>query len=156
MRATLLALVACGGAPSTSLTTSPTEALPDHLADHQHTAPAHADDPSKLYVEVTSDSEHGETLRRSTTAQLEAVPYVTLVDAGGDLELHVELAALTAADCKVKIFVLRLPQHDLLALADGSAHATGTTGDACVATLDTTLVRDKLPAVLQQQLAAKR
>ena len=156
MRAAFLLLAACGGAPTTSLTTSPTEALPDHLADHQHTAPAHTDDLDKLYVEVTSDDSHGETLRRSATTQLATVPYVALVDAGGDIELHVELAALTAADCRVKIFVLRLPQHDLLALADGSAHATGTTGDTCIATIDTTLVRDKLPAVLHQRLAAKR
>ncbi len=157
MRRALIVLAACGSAPPpvTSVTTSPTEAAPADIADHQHDGRAHADDASKLYVEVTSDADHGDVLRRSAAAQLQAVPYVAVVDGGGDVELHVELAALAPATCKVKIFVLRLPQHDLLALADGAAHATDSSADACVATLGTALVRDRLPAVLQQQLAAK-
>jgi len=47
--------------------------------------------------------------------------------------------------CKVKIFVLRLPQHDLLAIADGGARATGAAQtNTCLSTVGTAIVREKL------------
>ncbi len=75
--------------------------------------------------------------------------------------MRVELASTAAlrdgATCQVKIFVLRLPQHDLLAIADGGARATGTTAlDDCVSATGSALVQDKLPAVFVRQLQAKK
>ena len=173
MRAFLLVLlVACGGATpaastpgsstaETRLDLSPTEPAPDDIHDHQHVAPAHTDDPDKLYVEVSSDGDHGPVLVQSATAGLATVPYAVSVEQGGDLELHVEIASLAAASgataCKVKIFALRLPQHDLLAIADGGARATGAgQADTCLSTIGTKIVTDKLPTLFQRQLAAKR
>ncbi len=82
-------------------------------------------------------------------------------DTGADVELHVELASLSPAtdgtSCKVKIFVLRLPQHDLLGIAGGGARATGPRqADTCLSTVDAAIVREKLPVLLQRQLDAKR
>jgi hypothetical protein len=139
----------------------PPEPPPAHVLEHQHETPAHADDPGKLYVEITSDGDHGDLLRQSATTGLGAVPYAVSADTGADVELHVELASLSpAADgtsCKVKIFVLRLPQHDLLGIADGSARATGPRQpDTCLSTVGTAIVREKLPVLLQRQLDAKR
>jgi hypothetical protein len=137
------------------------EPLPDHVMEHQHTAPAHTDDPSKLYVEITSDGEHEGVLRQGATAGLASVPYAVTVEEGGDVELHAELASLTPASnataCKVKIFVMRLPQHDLLGIADGGAKATGDgQADTCLSTTGTAIVRDRLPTLLHRQLDAKK
>jgi hypothetical protein len=162
MRALALvtACAACAAAPvsktSTKLTTAPAEPAPADIAEHQHADRAHADDPTKLYVEVTSDADHGDVLRRSATTGLANVAYAVAVADGGDVELHAELASLTPATCHVKIYVLRLPQHDLLAIADGSAHADRASADACLSAVGTAVVRDKVPAVLDRQLAAKR
>jgi len=89
------------------------------------------------------------------------VSYARSVADGGDVELHLELAALAPArdvtTCKVKIFVLRLPQHDLLAIADGGARATGAAQtNTCLSTVGTAIVREKLPVLLQRQLDAKK
>ncbi len=164
MRAGILVLLAACGASTTTTETTlqlhPTEAPPDHVNDHQHIPPAHTDDPSKLYVEITSDGDHGPVLVQSATAALASVPNTVSVTEGGDLELHVELASLDAASdataCKVKIFALRLPQHDLLAIADGGARATGAgQTDSCLSATGTKIVRDKLPLLFQRQLDAK-
>jgi hypothetical protein len=166
--AIFVTVVACGGAAANVVVTeppaaneSPSEAPPDHVMEHHHIDPAHADDPSKLYVEITSDGDHESVLRQSATAALGTVPYAVSVAEGGDVELHVELASLAPANdavaCKVKIFVMRLPQHDLLAIADGAARATGAgQTDNCLSTIGKSIVANKVPAVLQRQLAAKR
>lgn len=166
--AIFVAVAACGGAGANVIVTesppaneSPSEPAPDHVADHHHVDPAHASDPDKLYVEVTSDGDHEAVLLRSASAALGAVPYAVPVAEGGDVELHVELASLAPASdavaCKVKIFVMRLPQHDLLAIADGAARATGPgQTDNCLSTIGKNIVTTKVPAVLQRQLAAKR
>lgn len=166
MRAVLLVVVAACGGPTvstatTALRTAPNEPAPEHVADHTHTAPAHADDPSKLYVEVSSEGAHEGVLRQTTTTALAQVRDIVTVTEGGDVELHVELASTAAlrdgATCQVKIFVLRLPQHDLLAIADGGARATGTTAlDDCVSATGSALVQNKLPAVFVRQLQAKK
>lgn len=157
----LVVVAACGSSPPPVTGLAPNEPVPDHIKDHKHTAPAHTDDPSKLYVEVTSDGDHEDVLRQGASAGLATVPYAITVDEGGDVELHAELAALTPASdaiaCKVKIFVLRLPQHDLLGIADGGARATGDgQADSCLTTIGTSIVRDKLPVLLQRQLDAKK
>lgn len=160
-------LAACGGATvpatttTTSLTTDPKEPLPDHVDGHLHSQPTHYADLDKLYIEISSDGDHSDVLKKSASAGLASVPYVVFVDDGGDLELHVELASLTpaanATACKLKIFALRLPQHDLLAIADGGANATGAgQTDTCLTTLGTALVQQKLPALFEKQLEAKR
>ena len=160
--AALICVLACGGASTTVETRiAPMEPVPDHVADHQHSQPSHGEDPSKLYVEVTSDGDHGDVLRQSATDGLRTVPYAIAADEGGDVELHVEMASLTpgggGAACKVKIFVLRLPQHDLLGIADGGARVTGARpDDACLTVTGRAIVRDKLPLLLQRQLDAKR
>jgi hypothetical protein len=161
----LAVLAACGSTPSTSTVSStgiaPSEPPPAHVLEHRHDAPAHADDPDKLYVEISSDGDHGELLRQSAMSGLGAVPYAVAADTGADVELHVELASLSpaanATSCKVKIFVLRLPQHDLLGIADGGARATGPRqADTCLSTIGTAIVREKLPVLLRRQLDAKR
>jgi hypothetical protein len=166
VRALIVFVAACGGATvpttttTTALTTDPKEPLPEHLDGHIHEQPSHFADFDKLYIEISADGDHEDVLRKSAAAGLASLPNVVPVKDGGDLELHVELASLTPAPndtaCKVKIFALRLPQHDLLAIADGGAHATGAgQTDTCLSTIGTTLVRDKLPALFAKQLEAK-
>jgi hypothetical protein len=166
MRAAILVMVAaCGAAttsaPTTGLTESPTEPPPADLSEHQHTGPAHADDPNKLYVEVTSDGDHAPVIVQSATSALAGVNDMVAVTEGGDLELHAEVSGLVpitgGTSCKLKVYVLRLPQHDLLAIADGSARVTGGGAvDSCLTATGSAIVRDKLPVVLDRQLQAKK
>ena len=167
----LLLLGACGGVTATATTSvnvgATTSLAVDHLGPapedvdgHLHESPTYTADFDKLYIEITSDGEHADVLRRSVATGLGAVPYAVTVEDGGDLELHAELASLTPSSdgtvCKVKLFVMRLPQHDLLAIADGSGRTTGPTPpDACLSTTGTAIVQQKLPPFLQRQLDAK-
>jgi hypothetical protein len=165
MRAAAVLLVACAAphvsTTSTALTTAPSEPPPADVAEHQHTGPAHADDPNKLYVEITSDGEHAPVIVQSATTALAGVQDIVPVSEGGDLELHAELSGLVpitnGTSCKLKIYVMRLPQHDLLAIADGAARATGGAAiDTCLTATGTAIVRDKLPVVLDRQLQSKQ
>lgn len=129
---------------------------------HHHGAPR-SDDPNHLYVEIAPDRSHRGPLRDGTRAGLSTVPFVIPTDGHGDVELQVEVAELdvvgNSTRCSVKILVLRLPQHDLLGIADGSAHAGGTDGrasDDCLLALSTSLVRGKVRALLRQRLDEKR
>ena len=173
-RATLaLALLAgCGGASATasgsasasasesvsvsaSIDDTPSEPPPQHVCSR--TLPNHAQDIEKLYIEITSKGEHRDVLRESAIAGLNAVPYAVTTEAGADVELHVEVAALTPAECKVKIFIMRLPQHDLLAIADGGGEMSGRVKpDTCLWQVGDAIVRQKLPPFLQRRLADKR
>jgi len=158
-------IAACGaGEVHTSVTTQlvlgASEPVPASADDHIHATPVHTADFDHLYVEVTSDQNHGEALRKSAAAGLVGIPNTVFVDDGGDVELHAVLANLTpvtnGASCKVKIYVLRLPQHDLLAIADGGAQVTGAgPDDACISTIGATIVKQKLPPLLARQLEAK-
>jgi len=142
----LLLLGACGGVSATATTSvnvgATTSLAVDHLGPapedvdgHLHESPTYTADFDKLYIEITSDGEHADVLRRSVATGLGAVPYTV---------------------CKVKLFVMRLPQHDLLAIADGSGRTTGPTPpDACLSTTGTAIVQQKLPPFLQRQLDAK-
>lgn len=134
---------------------------PDHEFDHehgdQHETPTHQTEVDKLYIEVTSQGDHGEVLRKTATSALGSIPYAVPTEEGADLELYVELASLTPAECKVKIYMLRLPQHDLLAIADGAAQRTGRTADdLCLSMVDDAIVRTKLPPFLQKRLDDKK
>ena len=159
MRALAIVIVAaCGGA---TVVDKPAEKPPDHVFAHHHIEPAHKDDVDHLYVEITSDGDHEDVLKQSASSGLSNVPYAVSVDEGGDVELHVELASLQATNdptaCKLKIFVMRLPQHDLLGIADGGAQATGPNqADTCISSVGVAVVRDRLPTLLQRQLDAKR
>ena len=153
---------------ASSVNDAPAEPAPSHVLEQEHAtahpqeAPSHAQELDKLYVEVSSDGDYGDTLVSSATSNLAATDFVVATQEGADIELHVELAALTKApgaiDCKVKIFVLRLPQHDLLAIADGAGRATGSgsTPDACVSIVGGAVVRNKLPLIFEKRLEAKR
>lgn len=164
-------VAACGGAAAGSASASmtvtdaetrmaPMEPVPMCIKGHHH--PGAAADPSKLFVEITADDgTHANVLRQSATTGLHDVPYAVSVADGGDVELHVEVASLAPARdtiaCKVKIFVLRLPQHDLLGIADGGARASGVSqAETCLSTIGTAIVREKIPVLLERQLEAKR
>jgi hypothetical protein len=126
---------------------------------HRH-GPARDDDPRRLYVEVAADRR---ALRDGAHAGLAKVAFAVPTRHNGDVELQVEVSRIettsNATRCSVKILVLRLPQHDLLGIADGSARAQGTDGrarDDCLAGVTTSLVRGKVRALLRRRLDAKR
>jgi hypothetical protein len=140
--AALVLVVACGG--------------------HRH-GPGRDDDPSRLYVEVAADGSHRGALRDGAAAGLENIGFAVPSRKNGDVELQVEVTRMdstgTHTMCAVKILVVRLPQHDLLGIADGSAHAQGTDDraeDDCVAGVTTSLVRGKVRGLLKLRLDAKR
>ncbi|HEY5926506.1 MAG TPA: hypothetical protein VIV11_32690 [Kofleriaceae bacterium] len=129
---------------------------------HRHGA-ARTDDPHHLYVEVAPEGSHRGALRDGAGAALAKLSYVRAASSHGDVELQVEVARLDDAGdtttCSVKILVVRLPQHDLLGIADGSGRARGTGGQArddCVAGVTTSLVRGKVSGLLRRQLQMKR
>jgi hypothetical protein len=165
-------LVGCGGgvasvslAHSVNVTSSvdesPHEAAPEDVDTHLHETASYVADLDRLHVEITADGEHAEVLRQSAITALAATPHVTPETDGGDLELHVEVASVAVTshgtDCKVKVFVLRTPQHDLLAIADGGATVTGPDStQTCLAATSSAIIRDKLPIVFRRQLEAKQ
>jgi hypothetical protein len=125
-----------------------------------HHGPNRADDRRYLYVEVFADHD---ALHHGAMIALQRIHYVVTANHNGDLELQVEAPQLDSARgqtiCRVKILALRLPQHDLLAVADASGRATGTGRTAeqqCLATTTQTLVRGKVRALLDRRLRDKR
>jgi len=158
---------ACGGgsasvgaSATTTLTVGSSGEPPADVDVHLHETPSYIADSDRLYVEITSDGEHADVLRKSASVGLGKLPNIVSVADGGDVELHVEIASLTPARdgtaCKVKMFVLRLPQHDLLAIADGSGRVTGRDAvDACLSAMGTAIVQQKLPPFLARQLQDK-
>jgi hypothetical protein len=136
-------LVACGG--------------------HHHGPAEHADDTRHLYVEVAAGGSHGRALREGAMTALAKMQFIVPSDRGGDLELELGVAKLDSVGrettCRVKILAYRLPQHDLLGIADGSARAGGTNRDAadeCVRQLAGTLVAGRIRTLLAQHLNTKR
>jgi hypothetical protein len=140
---------------------APDGSAPQAVDVHLHETPSYAADIDKLYVEIESDGDYADLLRKSAISGLVATDYAVQVDDGGDLELHLEISGLSPdpgmTTCAVKIFVMRMPQHDLLAIADGGASATGRNPtEQCLSATGTAIVRDKLPKIFQRQLAAKQ
>lgn len=123
-----------------------------------HHGPNRADDPSHLYVEVCAEGSHGGALRDGAHAGLAGLRDVVPTTHNGDVELSVEVSQLDDTGrgkaCSVKILVLRLPQHDLLGIADASGR--GPRADDCLAGVTTTLVRSKVRGLLQRRLRDKR
>lgn len=168
----LALLVACGGATTgvaveaaVNVTSSLEEgtdiAPPADIDLHLHETPSYTADGDKLYVEVTSDDEHGGLLIQSVNTGMASTDFVVPVSDGGDIELRVEVASFTTVPegttCALKIFVLRMPQHDLLAIADGGAQVTGRIpSDHCLSATGTAIARDKLPLIFRRQLEAKQ
>jgi hypothetical protein len=126
---------------------------------HRH-GPNRSDDPHHLYVEI--DADRG-ALRDGADAGLAKMSFVTPADHNGDVELQIEVSRLDEAGgmtmCSVKILVLRLPQHDLMGIADASARARGTSGQArndCLSQVTSSLVRGKIRTLLRRRLGEKR
>jgi hypothetical protein len=129
---------------------------------HHHGPITHFD-PDKLFVEVYADGGNEDALRDGAARGLSRVPFVVRVPDGGELELQVEVSMLSTIQgqtrCGVKILANRLPQHDLLGIADGSARAAGTDRRAasdCLSSLATTLIGGKVRTLLHKRLEAKR
>ena len=128
-----------------------------------HHGPSTNTNPSTLFVEIHADGSHDDALVAGAAAGLRQVRFARQVDGGGELELAVEVARLETRGretaCAVKVLALRLPQHDLLGIADASARASGTDDDAaadCIMQVTSALVRGKVRKLLQRRLAAKR
>ena len=128
-----------------------------------HHGPSTNTNPNTLFVEIAPEGSHKSSLRAGARAGLAKVSYAVLVDSGGEIELQVEVASVDTRGeqtmCKVKILVLRLPQHDLLGIADGAARAGGTSDQAehnCIEGVSAALVRGKVRTLLKRRLDAKR
>ena len=129
---------------------------------HHHGA-ARTDDPRHLYVEIAAEGSHDDALHDGAARGLTGMSFVRPADHNGDVELQVEVSRMDTTGnttvCSVKILVLRLPSHDLLGIADGSAHVRGTNGtarDDCAAGVSATLVRGKVRTLLRRRLDDKR
>lgn len=116
-----------------------------------------------LHVEIWTRGDHQAALRDGASRGLSAIPFVRRVGGGGELEIDGEVTRMQTSGrqtaCSVKLLLIRLPQHDLLGIADGSARADGTDGraeDDCVAQLTSQLVRRKVSRLLRMRLRAKR
>jgi hypothetical protein len=173
LRWCLLLAAACGGGAASvvvesgvqvtsSLDETTTAPPPEEVDVHLHETPNYRADGDHLYVEVSSNVAHAELLFRSATAGLAATKFVVPVSDGGDVELHVEVASLVTepmgTTCRLKIFVMRMPQHDLLAIADGGARVTGhrpNPSEECLSMTGTAIVQQKLPLLFEKQLAVK-
>lgn len=114
-------------------------------------------------MRITGKGARRSALRAGGTAGLAEIGFARAVARGGDVELQLETARLDVVGnetvCTVKIFIFRLPQRDLLGIADGSARAGGTDGQArddCLAGVSTSLVRGRVRPLLQRQRDAKR
>ncbi|HWO21769.1 MAG TPA: hypothetical protein VNO30_23530 [Kofleriaceae bacterium] len=132
---------------------------------HRHEPAAHPDDISRLYVEISTDRSHRRSLQGGAAAGLGKIPFVVEVPAsrGGDAELQIHVSRLDVVGsetvCSIKILVLRLPQHDLFGMAEGTARAGGTHGQAaddCIARLGESLIGGKVRTLLHKRLDEKR
>jgi hypothetical protein len=120
---------------------------------HHHGPRAHPDDLRHIYVEIAATGELASGARNG----LAALPYAvaTPFESGGDIELE-PTSKVSQRRCTVRILIFRLPQHDLLAVANGGGIADHVSTDECAATVTATLVRGEVSRVLRRQLEAKR
>jgi len=127
--------------------------------------PAHPEDKRRVYVEVNADRSHRRPLRDGAKAGLAKIPFAVSmsVNEGGDVELQLRVARLDVVGretvCDLKILVLRLPQHELIGMAEGSARAGGThdeAGDDCIERLGESLISTKVRTLLHKRLGEKQ
>jgi hypothetical protein len=134
---------------------------------HRHEPAAHpAEDTNRLYVELSVERAHERPLREGARAGLARLPFVALLPtdrAGGDVELQIKVARLDVVGretvCDIKILVLRLPNHELIGMAEGSARASGVherAGGDCIEQLGASLIDGKVRVLLDQQLVEQR
>jgi len=132
---------------------------------HKHEPPAHPEDTQRLYVELSLAGSHEGPLESGAKAGLAKVPYVVLLPSnrGGDVELQLQVARLDVEGketvCGIKILAVRLPQHDLFGMAEGSARAGGTHAQAgrdCITHLGESLIGGKVQGLLYKRLGEKR
>jgi hypothetical protein len=134
-------------------------------APHKHAPPAHPEDTRRLYVELSLAGSHKGSLADGARAGLAKVPFVVVLppEEGGDVELQLQVARLDIEGketvCGIKVLAVRLPQHDLFGMAEGSARAGGThdqAGRDCIARLGESLIGGKVREILHKRLDEKR
>jgi len=129
---------------------------------HRHGDPV-AGDRRTLYVELSAEGDHDDALESGASAGLARVSFAAQRDlnSGGEVELQLRArdveSAGNATVCTVKVLIVRLPKHSLVAMAEGSGRARGdNAGDDCVEGVTAALVRGKIKTALRQQLQMKR
>jgi hypothetical protein len=131
---------------------------------HRHGDPV-AGDPRTLHVELSAEGDHDDALASGAAAGLARIAFAAQRDlnSGGEVELQLRArdvhASGNATLCTVKVLVVRLPKHALIAMAEASGRATGSgagAGDDCVEGVTAALVRGKVKTALRRQLRLKR
>lgn len=114
-------------------------------------------------MELSIERAHERPLREGAKAGLARLPFVALLRAGGDVELQIKVARLDVVGretvCDIKILVLRLPSHELIGIAEGSARASGIherAGGDCIEQLGASLIDGKVRMLLDKQLGEQR
>jgi hypothetical protein len=129
---------------------------------HHHGDPI-AGDRRTLYVELSAEGDHDSALESGASAGLSRIDFASQRDlnSGGEVELQLRARDIQSSDnataCTVKVLIVRLPKHSLLAMAEASGRARGSNAaDDCVEGVTTALVRGKIRTALRQQLRLKR
>jgi hypothetical protein len=116
-------------------------------------------DDTRLKVGLKLARSHERPLRDGASAGLARMPFAVLLPSsqGGEVELQLDIAQLAVVGhetlCGIKILVMRLPQRDLVGLAEGNARAGGTHAQAasdCISQLGQSLISGKVRPLLQQ------
>lgn len=122
-------------------------------------------DPNRVYVELNLERAHRRPLHDGAVAGLARIPFAVPLspDQGGDTEIEVKVARLAVAGyetvCDINVLVMRLPSHELIGMAEGSARAGGTdaqAADDCLSHLGASLIGGKVRALLDQRLGEPR
>ncbi|HUS63556.1 MAG TPA: hypothetical protein VMZ28_03395 [Kofleriaceae bacterium] len=129
---------------------------------HHHGDPL-AGDRRTLYVELSAEGDHDDALHAGASAGLAQIQFASQRDlnTGGEIELQLRAREINSTDdttsCTVKVLIVRLPKHSLLAMAEASGRARGSnSADDCVEGVTTALVRGKIRTALRRQLRLKR
>ena len=129
---------------------------------HHHGDPL-TGDRHTLYVELSAEGDHDDALASGASAGLAQINFASQRDLNTNGEIELQLRARDiqssgdATACTVKVLIVRLPKHSLLAMAEASGHARGSnSADDCIEGVTTALVRGKIRTALRQQLRLKR
>jgi len=116
-------------------------------------------DDTRLKVGLRLGRSHERPLRDGASAGLARMPFAVLLPSsqGGEVELQLDVARVAVVGyetvCGLKILVMRLPQRDLVGMAEGNARAGGTHAQAandCLSQLGESLISGKVRPLLQQ------